>query len=157
MTHPNMATTHLFLEFFNYNHHANKQFIQLIQGLDNPPEKTITFIDHIFNAHQIWLNRIHPEGEAFGVWQSHDRAAWQALNAQLHQRSIQYLKNDPVKRDLQSQITYKNSKGQSFTNVLQDIYFHVINHGTHHRSQIALLLRQNEIAPPASDYIFYRR
>jgi uncharacterized damage-inducible protein DinB len=33
----------------------------------------------------------------------------------------------------------------------------VVNHGTHHRAQIALLLREAEIAPPATGYIYYLR
>lgn len=149
-----MSSTHLFQELFNYNKHANEQFIKLLTSLESAPEKAIGFIDHIFNAHQIWLNRIQMEEPSFGVWQSHQPDHWFELNVQLYQRTQTYLNSD---RALDSIITYQNSKRHSFTNALQDIYFHIINHSTHHRSQIALLLRQNKIIPPASDYIFYKR
>ncbi len=152
-----MSSAHLFQELFDYNKHANGQFIKLLTSLETTPEKAISFIDHIFNAHQIWLNRIQLEGPNFGVWQSHQPDQWFELNEQLHQRTLTYLNADPANRTLDSTITYQNSKGQSFSNSLQDIYFHVINHSTHHRSQIALLLRQNKIIPPGSDYIFYKR
>lgn len=152
-----MSNANLFLELFDYNEHANGQFIKLLASLDTPPEKAVSFIDHIFNAHQIWLNRIEREGPSFEVWQSHAPSNWYALNQQLHQRTRRYLDSDPANRSLDTIISYQNSKGRSFTNSLKDIYFHVINHSTHHRSQIALLLRQNKIIPPASDYIFYKR
>lgn len=152
-----MSSVHLFQELFKYNQDANKQFIKILTSIDTPPPKAVDFIDHIFNAHQIWLNRIHTEGPNFDVWQSHNPHNWSTLNEQLHIRTQTYLAADPVNRTLDSTIAYQNSKGQSFTNSLQDIYFHVINHSTHHRSQIALLLRQNKIIPPASDYIFYKR
>ncbi len=152
-----MSNAHLFQELFKYNQHANAQFIKIITSIGTPPEKAVGFMDHIFNAHQIWLNRVHTEGANFAVWQSHDSIQWSTLNEQLHQRTQAYLVADPADRTLDSTITYQNSKGHSFTNSLYDIYFHVINHSTHHRSQIALLLRQNKIIPPASDYIFYKR
>ncbi|MBX2870533.1 MAG: hypothetical protein KTR30_00480 [Saprospiraceae bacterium] len=152
-----MSNAHLFQELFDYNQHANEQFIKILTGLETPPEKAIGFMDHIFNAHQIWLNRVQVGGATFGVWQSHDPNSWNSLNEQLHQRTRTYLEVDPASRTLDSTIAYQNSKGQSFSNSLQDIYFHVINHSTHHRSQIALILRQHKIIPPASDYIFYKR
>lgn len=152
-----MSSAHLFQELFDYNEHANHQFIKLLNGLETATEKAVSFMDHIFNAHQIWLNRIQMEGPNFGVWQSHNPDLWSDLNEQLHQRTRTYLDTDPANRTLDRTVTYRNSKRQSFSNSLQDIYFHVINHSTHHRSQIALLLRQNKIIPPASDYIFYKR
>ena len=152
-----MSSTQLVQDLFAYNEHANQQFIEILSSLETAPEKAIGFIDHIFNAHQIWLNRIQMEAPNFGVWQPHDPNKWFELNEQLHQRTRTYLDADPANRSLDATISYQNSKGQSFTNALKDIYFHVINHSTHHRSQIALLLRQNKIIPPASDYIFYKR
>jgi uncharacterized damage-inducible protein DinB len=58
---------------------------------------------------------------------------------------------------LDAPVAYTNSSGTAFETPLQDIVLHVVNHGTHHRAQIALLLREAGIAPPATDYIFFRR
>ncbi|MGZ5281453.1 MAG: DinB family protein [Bacteroidia bacterium] len=52
---------------------------------------------------------------------------------------------------------YVNSQGERFENSLQDVLFHLINYGTHHRAQISTLFRQNDMAPPAADYFFWVR
>lgn len=52
---------------------------------------------------------------------------------------------------------YANSEGTPFETPLRDILTHVANHGTHHRAQIVLVLREAKIAPPPTDYIFYVR
>jgi uncharacterized damage-inducible protein DinB len=54
-------------------------------------------------------------------------------------------------------IEYHSSDGAFHKSTLSDIIIHVANHGTHHRGQIATLLRQENIAPPASDFIFFSR
>jgi uncharacterized damage-inducible protein DinB len=54
-------------------------------------------------------------------------------------------------------IAYKNTRGESFENSVRDILFHINNHSTHHRAQIAARIREAGITPPTSDYIFYRR
>ena len=50
-----------------------------------------------------------------------------------------------------------NSKGETFSNKIKDILFHIINHSTYHRAQIATDLKQNGIEPINTDYIFYKR
>jgi uncharacterized damage-inducible protein DinB len=54
-------------------------------------------------------------------------------------------------------INYRNSKGAMFGNITRDILFHIINHSTYHRAQIAFEFKQNNLEPIVSDYIFYKR
>ena len=49
---------------------------------------------------------------------------------------------DPLARNLVSVVVYRNSRGERFERSLHDVLDHVANHGTHHRGQIVLLLRQ---------------
>ena len=58
---------------------------------------------------------------------------------------------------LDAPVAYTNSSGTAFETPLRDILTHVVNHGTHHRAQIALVLREAGIAPPATDYIYFVR
>jgi uncharacterized damage-inducible protein DinB len=44
-----------------------------------------------------------------------------------------------------------------FSNTIKDILFHMINHSTHHRAQIAMDMRNNKLEPLPLDYIFYKR
>jgi uncharacterized damage-inducible protein DinB len=59
--------------------------------------------------------------------------------------------------DYEDVIHYQNSKGDKYQNTIRDILLHIINHSTHHRAQIAFILRQQGNPPPISDYIFYKR
>ncbi|MMZ69323.1 DinB family protein [compost metagenome] len=58
---------------------------------------------------------------------------------------------------LKEQIHYRTSNGESFATSIEDILTHVALHGSYHRGQIAASLRMAEIAPPATDYIFFVR
>ncbi|MEQ1893134.1 MAG: DinB family protein [Planctomycetota bacterium] len=54
-------------------------------------------------------------------------------------------------------VRFKNSKAEDCADPLEAILQHVVNHGTHHRAQIASALRAAGHTPPASDYIVWRR
>ena len=75
----------------------------------------------------------------------------------LNYSNEQFLTLIESREDFDQLITYKTTEGVVHSNRLADLLTHVANHGTHHRSQIALLLREEGIAPPASDFIFYLR
>ena len=60
-------------------------------------------------------------------------------------------------RDINQSISYKNTQGEEFGNLIRDILFHIINHSTHHKGQIVSDFRQMGIPPLVTDYIFYKR
>ncbi len=149
-------STFLLNDFFDYNQEINQLFIHTFLQVPEVPPKSHLLFSHILNAHQIWLNRIHQETPLFDVWQLHEIVDLTALNDRLHQRTKRYL-SIPKHFGLEEVIQYKNSKGYPYENTVQEIYLHIINHGTHHRGQIATDLREHDIHPPISDYIFMRR
>ncbi|MCF8317339.1 MAG: hypothetical protein K9I02_01220 [Haliscomenobacter sp.] len=54
-------------------------------------------------------------------------------------------------------INYSNSKGQLFSNSIQDMLFHIINHSTYHRGQVATEFKRQGLEPLVTDYIFFKR
>ena len=143
-----------FKELFEYNHHCNQKLADIFTG--DPAgisEKAVKLYNHILNAHQVWNNRIEPVQAAFGVWQIHPDGGLKAIGEANYQHTLHILD----KPDLNGIISYTNTKGQTFHNSIRDILFHIINHSTYHRGQIALDFRQNGAAPLATDYIFYKR
>jgi len=146
-----------FKNLFEYNFHTNQKILKVI--LENPsaPADCIKLMSHIINAQQVWLGRLAPEYPAtVGIW---DIYATEDLENKLvadNENWTNYLKT-AMEEDILKIIPYKNSKGDPFQNRVMDILYHVINHGTHHRGQISLLLRQTGIAPPVTDYIAYMR
>ena len=145
---------HFFRELFGYTHHYNEQYIaRLIDLGDRAPEKCHLLQSHMLNAHQIWNHRIQPDATVPGVWDIRPVEAWRSINAANYARSLDILST----KVLEDHIAYRNSRGDDFRNTVKDIFFQVINHSTYHRGQIAMLLRQHDIDPIASDYILYKR
>jgi uncharacterized damage-inducible protein DinB len=59
--------------------------------------------------------------------------------------------------DIDRTVAYSNSAGQSFETAIEDILLHVALHGSHHRGQVNLLLRQSGSETAAVDYIGFIR
>jgi uncharacterized damage-inducible protein DinB len=60
-------------------------------------------------------------------------------------------------KELAREVRFTNSLGVDCHDPVEAIVRHVVNHGTHHRAQIASLLRAAGHAPPNADYIAWRR
>jgi uncharacterized damage-inducible protein DinB len=89
----------------------------------------------------------------FGVWEVHAVQELKSIEQINYEQSLQILD----KFDLNEIISYSNSKGQAFRDRIQDLLFHVINHSTYHRGQIATEFRQHGLEPLATDYILFKR
>lgn len=116
-------------------------------------ERSLKLFNHILNAHEIWNTRILNQKPEFGVWQIHGMKDWKAINQSKYETSLSIIN----KLDLEAMVNYSNTKGDAFGNSVRDILFHIINHSTYHRGQIATDFRENGIEPIRSDYIFYKR
>jgi uncharacterized damage-inducible protein DinB len=65
------------------------------------------------------------------------------------------LRND---EDIRRTITYKDIKGNSYTQVLYQTMQHAVNHGSYHRGQVSGMIRQLGVKPANTDLInFYRQ
>ncbi len=139
---------------FEYNLWANKKFgeVLLSEAFNHP--KILTFVSHLLNAQLIWFDRINGKISETKVWAEYPIE--EAIE-KLILSSEQWITRIAEENDLDQKISYRNSIGASYESVLSDIMTHVANHGTHHRGQMALLLREEGIAPPASDFIFFSR
>jgi uncharacterized damage-inducible protein DinB len=143
-----------FTELFEYSHPFNQKLFEVIESNPNQvSEKAILLFNHIVNAHQIWNNRIDSQGSAFGVWQIHPISEIKNIDQTNLRYSIHILDH----YELNSSVQYSNNKGQVFTQSIQDILFHIINHSTYHRGQIATECKQQGLDPLPSDYIVFTR
>ena len=143
-----------FKELFEYSHHFNQKLASIFnESPDKTSEKSIKLFNHLLNAHQIWNNRIEPKQAPFGVWELHPLQELQDIDKVNYEQTLLILD----KFELTETINYTNTKGQTFSNSIKDIFFHVINHSTYHRGQIATEFKQFEIEPLVTDYIFYKR
>lgn len=110
---------------------------------------------HLFWSERIWLNRFKlapplsrpaPGDYTFNFLE----AGWPAL----HEEWRGYLGSVA---DAAQIITYKDLKGQEWTQPLWQLLFHVVNHGTHHRGQVSGFLRAMNHVPPPLDFVAFHR
>jgi|SRR5690554_1594945 len=142
-----------FKELFNYNHHFNQKLIVLFcNNLQNISNQNLKLINHLINAHQIWNARIMDEIE-FNVWQINNWNDLLKVDKNNYTKTVSIITN----YNLDNSIKYKNSKGLIFSNKIKDVLFHIINHTTYHRAQVATELKKCGIEPINTDYIFYKR
>ncbi len=141
------------LQLLEYTFWANDLFIIRLKEQDDIPEEISKQVSHLLSAHRIWLNRIAGRGALPSVWETIDQESWEGINIELYSETCDVVKST----DLEKVISYKNSRGEFFQNPLEELLHHIINHSTHHRAQVALLMRQQQMLPPQSDYIFYLR
>ena len=51
--------------------------------------------------------------------------------------------------------TYRNLAGVEVSKIKWQVFRHIVNHGTYHRGQIANMLRQLGVKPPATDLLYW--
>jgi uncharacterized damage-inducible protein DinB len=122
----------LFLNLFEYNFWGNSRTLISLKQFDSPPAKAVELISHITNSQLIWLARVkqHP-AEHENPWISEGSE--------------------------DSEVIYKNTKGEEYRNKISDIILQVISHSHYHRGQIAFLVRQAGGIPALTDYIASKR
>ena len=108
---------------------------------------------HLYGADFIWLERFQgrspramPESDDLRDLRSL-RAKWLAVE----DARDAYLEALTAEQ-LAGPLSYAGFDGKEFTRVLGDALFHVANHGTYHRGQVATLVRQLGRSPLSTDY-----
>ncbi|WP_291275259.1 DinB family protein [Flavobacterium sp.] len=143
-----------FLDKFQYTFDKNHEMIAyLIQNESKLNDKIRVLISHTLNAHEIWMTRILKITTQYGVWQLHNYASLININKE----NFYLTKRILEEKDLNERVNYVTSSGESFSNVLNEILFHVVNHSSYHRAQINSELKNIGLQPLITDYVFYKR
>lgn len=140
------------LQLFAYDHWANREILAALKRIGTPLDKSLRWFVHILAAEDLWLVRLTGADPKVDVWPTltmdqcesylnEQIAAWNAYLANL------------TSEIMNSTITYRNTKGEPWTNTVQDILTHVPMHSAYHRGQIAADLRAHGHQPPYTDYI----
>src|SRR4030095_2629114 len=143
-----------FIELFEYSHESNQKLANVFtSNASKPSERATKLYNHVLNVHQVWNGRIESNQKPFGGWDIHSPQDYVTIDKMNYENSLLILN----KYDLNATIRYLNTKGEPFNNSVRDILFHIINHSTYHRGQIATDFRLNGLEPVATDYIFFKR
>ncbi len=114
---------------------------------------------HIYAAQWIWYRRWKGESPS-GLMTASDvptltalKDRWTALQREIHEFLVAL-----TAEQLTERLSFRDTKGNPYSQPLSQLIRHVINHSTYHRGQITTMLRQLGVTPASSvDLITYYR
>jgi uncharacterized damage-inducible protein DinB len=145
-----------FKRLFEYDLWANKQTIEVITKDNRIDSKSELLFSHILNSQQIWYSRIMGNTKGQTPWDIIPYQSFSEIAQLINEHWKSLLKEKDVK-SLRKTIEYKNMQGEKFSNTLEDILTHILNHSTYHRAQISAHLKSSGKNPPITDYIAFAR
>ncbi len=119
--------------------------------------RPLLLLSHVLRAERIWLGRMGGTPEAgIQLWETD---TLDGCREQLEANTADFsrLLSSVGADALEHAAPYQNTSGTPYRTPLTEILEHVFHHGTHHRGQIALLLREAGETPLPLDYIAFVR
>jgi uncharacterized damage-inducible protein DinB len=144
-----------FLKLYQYNAWANVRVFGALTQQKVEHEKIYSLMSHIVVAQFLWLHRI--KGLAPPPYELWQRYAADELMAMAEEAGKMWLSFIEEENNFNRELTYTNFVGLPYTNNVEQIMIHLVNHSTYHRGQVALLLRQLGYDPINTDFITYDR
>lgn len=144
-----------FLKLYQYNAWANKRVLDCLNRQHVADEKILSLMSHVLSAQFIWLNRIKGlPTSPFPLWQLYKLNELMTMADDVGKNWLAFVEDND---DFERVLVYKNYVGDPYENKVEQIMIHLVNHGTYHRGQVALLLRQKGYEPVNTDFITYDR
>jgi len=137
---------------FSYDHWANREVLGSLQTLDAAPVRSTELLAHIVSAERLWLERLLAQRQSLPVWPLFNLEQCKLQLQELPGLWKNYL-TSLGEAGLAGALTYKNTKGDTFTSRRQDILLHVVMHSAYHRGQIAADMRAAGFTPAYTDFI----
>ncbi len=130
---------------------------ELTQDFKTADGSILNTLAHVFASERAWLARLQTIApSAFITDNDRNFQFLQDEWPQLHER----WKNWSLQLDDASAgkpLAYKELKGNQHTQPIWQLVLHVVNHGTHHRGQVAGFLRSLGYSPPPLDLVLFYR
>jgi uncharacterized damage-inducible protein DinB len=146
-----------FAQLFAYDAWANALTVEGLRALPNDIARARGLLAHIHASQLVWMTRLREhDASAIALFPDHTLdqcAAWFEHNRDTYSSYLEALPEG----GLDEAVTYVNMKGKRFSTPVREILTHVANHGTYHRGQIALLIREAGHTPPVTDFIVFVR
>jgi uncharacterized damage-inducible protein DinB len=144
-----------FRKLYQFNAWANKRVISTLVRQQVNDKQILTLLGHIVAAQFLWLHRIKglpaPDVKLWGEY------TLDQLITMAEEAGTQWLEFVESTDDFDREMTYKNYVNEPYTNNVENIMIHLVNHSSYHRAQIAMLLRQKGFEPINTDFITYDR
>jgi len=135
---------------------ADRQTLAALRDCPAAQTEALPLLAHVLAAEHVWLARLEQRPARIAVWPqltADDCEHLAAENEAGYRDCLARIGPD----QLQSPVTYCNTKGQEFTTPVLDILTHVVIHGAYHRGQIAKCLGRQSGAAVNTDFITFAR
>jgi uncharacterized damage-inducible protein DinB len=144
-----------FLKLFQYNAWANDRVLGTLLRQNVHDHQMLSLMGHVVAAQFLWLHRIKglpaPDVKLWGEY------SLDLLILLAEKAGKEWLDYIVKTEDFNRELTYKNYVGDPYTNNVEMIMIHLVNHSSYHRAQVAMLLRQKGFEPINTDFITYDR
>ncbi|MEK7317092.1 MAG: DinB family protein [Candidatus Eisenbacteria bacterium] len=146
-------TLDTFQRLFAYDAWGNRATLESIRlATISPSSRACALVAHLVGAGRLWLDRLNGRPGSTEVWPPLSLDQCEIGFSDLETAWRSYL--DGLKpADLERKISYTNSRGERWENTIGDVLMHVTLHGTYHRGQIAMQVRESGNVPAYTDYI----
>ena len=154
------------LTIYDYNYWANKRILtasekvtekQFLAPASFPYGSLRGTLFHILKWEYAWRMFMQQSNWSAPELQEFDFPTLASIQARAHQEEKEmrtYLATLSDK-DMNSHKYYKNEKGEPRDRILWQCLYHVVNHGTQHRSEAAALLTDYGSSPGNLDFTVY--
>jgi uncharacterized damage-inducible protein DinB len=160
--------TGLVRTLFDYNRWANRLVLERAAGLsqaeltgpaDVAHGSLLGTLAHILAAEQVWRSRCQEGVSPPGLARPEQYPTLEALAAawEAEQEAMRSFVDSLSEEDLDRVIEYRRTNGRAYRNPLWQVLVHVVNHGTQHRGEAALLLTRLGRSPGDLDLMRYLR
>ncbi|MFL5727861.1 MAG: DinB family protein [Cytophagaceae bacterium] len=146
-----------FIKLFKYNDWANNLILDTLSKTDIKDPDVYKIFSHVINAQFIWMSRITGNKAIHkAVWSIHPLEDLKKFSKESTAMWLEYLSKLDG-QEMQRSISYSNSEGASFQNIVGDMLPHIVNHASYHRGQVNKLIRREGHPVNNTDFITWRR
>jgi uncharacterized damage-inducible protein DinB len=131
---------------------------RVLESLRQPgvPQRALDIYAHVLGCEHRWLTRLEQRTPTVAVWPTLTLEECEPL-ARDNRDALHAYAARLTSDDLRRTIRYVNSAGDEFESAIEDILVHIAMHGSYHRGQVSLLVRDAGAEPEPTDFIAFVR
>ena len=147
-----MDLLHHYVQLVNYDEWANLEVLASLRRSGTPLARSQQWIAHILSAEHVWLSRLLHRQQPYAVWPELTLEECER-EAKILATAWRVYLSGLASGGLDQELAYRNTKGETWHNLVRDILTHVFMHSAYHRGQIAADMRQAGQVSAYTDFI----